>query len=69
MHREGVKLGRSGGLYVDIQGGLNYVYTRDFVAVRYDMTSRLGLSSISRSTIIMHRIQCRPGRGREAAVE
>lgn len=38
MRREGVKLGRSSGLYVDIQGGLNYVYTRDFVAVRYDIT-------------------------------
>ncbi|XP_003243824.2 uncharacterized protein LOC100575968 [Acyrthosiphon pisum] len=31
---EGVKLGVSGGFYADIQGGLNYVYTRDFVAVR-----------------------------------
>lgn len=38
VHRVGVKLGRSGGLYVDIQGGLNYVYTRDFVAVRYNIT-------------------------------
>lgn len=33
----GVKLGRSSGLYADMQGGLNYVYTRDFVAVRYDI--------------------------------
>ncbi|XP_015368116.1 PREDICTED: uncharacterized protein LOC107164709 [Diuraphis noxia] len=34
---EGVKLGVSSGLYADIQGGLNYVYTRDFVAVRLSL--------------------------------
>ncbi|VVC35618.1 Six-bladed beta-propeller, TolB-like,Major royal jelly protein/protein yellow [Cinara cedri] len=34
VYRNGVKLGSSSGLYADIQGGLNYVFTRDFVAVR-----------------------------------
>lgn len=32
--REDDKVGNSSGLYADIQGGLNYVYTRDFVALR-----------------------------------
>ncbi|XP_025423669.1 uncharacterized protein LOC112693016 [Sipha flava] len=33
--REDDKVGNSSGLYADIQGGLNYVYTRDFVALRF----------------------------------
>lgn len=37
VRREGAKLGNSSALFADIQGGLNYVYTRDFVAVRYDV--------------------------------
>ncbi|XP_050432595.1 uncharacterized protein LOC126840723 [Adelges cooleyi] len=52
---EGTKLGISRGLYVDIQGGTNYVYARDFAAVRW--TPSMGLSAEKHTVMLQSRDQ------------
>ncbi|XP_050548381.1 uncharacterized protein LOC126910021, partial [Daktulosphaira vitifoliae] len=49
----GEKLGTSKGLYVDIYGGINYVYARDFAAVRW--IPSMGLSAEGHKVLLQSR--------------